>query len=97
VSHGLQGVAVAAKSLRDIASDGDRRKALEAMRDSLADRFDAAEGRDAATISKELREVMRELEELPTGKEVSTSDELAAKRKARIAAATAAERPAAGQ
>jgi hypothetical protein len=48
-------------------------------------------------ISKELREVMRELESIPTGKEVSTSDDLAAKRAARLAEAAAAERAAAGE
>lgn len=88
---------MAAKSLRNVAADGNRRTALEVMRDSLADRFDAAEGRDAAVISKELREVMRELEQIPTGKEVSTSDDLAKRRADRIAKAAAEERAAAGE
>lgn len=83
--------------LTKVVAGGDRRKSLELMRDTLAERLEAAEGRDAAPLSKELREVMRELEQIPTGKEVSTSDELAAKRAARIAKAQSPERAAAGE
>lgn len=83
--------------LIEVVAGGDRRKSLELMRDALAERLDASEGRDAAPLSKELREVMRELEQIPTGKEVSTSDDLAARRAARIAAAQASERAAAGE
>jgi hypothetical protein len=88
---------VSDESLVTAVRSGDRRRSLERMRDQLAERLEAAEGKDAAVISKELREVMRELESIPTGKEVSTSDDLAAKRAARLAEAAAAERAAAGE
>ena len=86
-----------ADGLVDAVRSGDRRRSLESMRDHLADRLDEADGKEAASISKELRAVMLELESIPTGEEVSTSDELAARRAARIAAAQSPERPAAGQ
>jgi hypothetical protein len=85
------------ESLVTVVRSGDRRLSLEQIRDRLAERLEAAEGKDTAVISKELREVMRELEQIPTGKEVSTSDDLAARRAARIAAAQASERAAAGE
>lgn len=59
---------------------GDRRAALEAIRDKLASELVAAVGRDAATIAKELRSTISELDGLHGGKEVSRVDELAARR-----------------
>ncbi|MGI5288040.1 hypothetical protein ACQEVF_32510 [Nonomuraea polychroma] len=59
---------------------GDRREALEAIRDKLAAELRAADGRDAAVIAKELRATIAELEKLPGGREVSRVDELAARR-----------------
>jgi hypothetical protein len=85
------------ESLVAVVRSGDRRLSLESMRDQLAERLEGAEGRDAAVLSKELREVMKELEQIPTGKEVSTSDDLAERRAARIAKAAAEERAAAGE
>jgi hypothetical protein len=85
------------ESLVTVVRSGDRRLSLEKMRDALAQSLEAAEGKEVAVISKELREVMKELEQIPTGKEVSTSDELAKRREGRIAKAAAAERAAAGQ
>ncbi|MEV0227990.1 hypothetical protein [Nonomuraea sp. NPDC050786] len=58
---------------------GDRRAALEAIRDRLAAELDSAEKRDAAVVAKELRQVLAELEALPGG-EVDTLDDLAARR-----------------
>jgi hypothetical protein len=83
-------------SLVEAVRSGDRRVSLEKMRNALAESLEAADGKEVAAISKELREVMRELEQIPTGKEVSTSDDLAAKRAARLAAAQDQERSAAG-
>lgn len=64
---------------------GDRRTALEAIRDRLAVELDGAEGRDAAGIAKELRATIAELESLPGGKAVSAVDELSARRAERRA------------
>lgn len=73
-----------AKDLVNAVESGDRREALEAIRDRLAAEMAGAEGRDAATIAKELRAVMTELDALPGG-EVSKLDDLAARRAARRA------------
>ncbi|WP_329187036.1 hypothetical protein [Actinacidiphila glaucinigra] len=65
------------------ASSGDRRLALEAIRDRLAKELHDAEGRDVATIAKELRTTIAELDALPGGKEASAVDDLTARRAAR--------------
>ncbi len=76
-----------ASSLPAVVATGDRRKSLEAVRDLLADRLIEAGTREAATIAKELRNVMAELYSLPGEREGSKSDELAARRDRRRAAA----------
>ncbi|WP_189243164.1 hypothetical protein [Planobispora rosea] len=63
---------------------GDRRAALEAIRDRLAAELVEADGRDAASIAKELRTTLSELDALPGGEE-SKLDDLAARRAARRA------------
>ena len=86
-----------------VAPLGDRRASLEAIRDRLALETDdtrwakhkaecrctcgMGDGRVLVAEIKELRAVMAELETLPTGKEKSTSDDLAARRAARLAEA----------
>ncbi len=89
--------------------DGDLRASLVALRDRLAEQIDAAEGRCSecgsadgrvlATLTKELREVLRTIDELPAAEGASVIDELANARKARQGAsrrnpAGTAERPA---
>ncbi|MFI6270723.1 hypothetical protein [Micromonospora zamorensis] len=74
-----------ARRASTVIRTGDRRKSLEAIRDKLAAELDDAFGRDAATIAKELTSVIREIDTLPGGKEVSTVDELTARRAARLA------------
>ena len=64
---------------------GDRRKALEAIRDKLAVELHDTPGKDAAALAKELRAVISELDGLPGGKERSAVDELAARRANRLA------------
>ncbi len=71
----------------------ERRTLLEQLQAQLIDHLDALDGadspasaRDAATLSKELRAITAELESLPSG-EVSSVDDLAAKRAARRSAA----------
>ncbi len=57
----------------------DKRTALEAIRHKLALEFEVSYGRDSATIAKELRSVIAELESLEEqSKEVDLDDELAA-------------------
>lgn len=64
-----------------------RRELLEAIRAKLASELDVAEGRDAAVLAKQLADIARELESLPTGKG-SSVDDLASRRAARRAAAS---------
>lgn len=58
-------------TLTEAVRSGDRREALIALRDSLAEAIDGTEsGRDIAALSKRLMEVMGEIAALPekTGK-----------------------------
>ncbi|MET9876566.1 hypothetical protein ABZZ36_18355 [Actinacidiphila glaucinigra] len=66
---------------------GDRRRALEAIRDRLAKELQDAEGRDVAPIANQLRATIAELDALPGGKEVSPVDEFTARLEARRAEA----------
>lgn len=74
-------------SAADAAKSGDRRKTLEAMRDKLAEDFDAAPPAVVAQIAGRLSAILAELEAMPSERK-STLDELASRRKDRIAAAT---------
>lgn len=76
-----------------VIHDGDMRASLAALRDRLAAQIDAAEGRCSecgaadgrvlAVLTKELREVIRAIDELPAAEGASVIDELANARKAR--------------
>lgn len=70
----------------DVASamHGDKRTALEAIRDRLAVELARSKGQAAAAVAKELRAVIDALDALPGG-EVSPVDDLAAAREARRA------------
>jgi hypothetical protein len=87
----------ATTTLAEVAASGDRRATLEALRTKLASEIENATGRDVASLSKELTSVMRELEAIPTGREESAVDDLAARRAQRLAGAADPERPAAGE
>lgn len=64
----------------------DRRATLTDLRQRLTEAFDAADDpRDLATLSKELRAVLAELDSLPGGEEADPVDDLAARRAARLA------------
>lgn len=64
----------------------DRRATLADLRKRLTAAFEATEDpRDLATLSKELRAVMAELDQLPGGEEADPVDDLAARRAARLA------------
>lgn len=69
------------------AREGTRREVLEALRDGLAVAFDAADSMMRPALAKQLRETMAELDALPVGKDESASDDLAARARARRAAA----------
>lgn len=74
-----------------MVAQGDRRESLEAIREVLAVLLQAAghtpgcececgaggDGRVVAQVSKELREVLRELDALPTAERVTPLDKLA--------------------
>lgn len=90
-----------ADAISKVVPTGDRRTALVAIRDRLAGETDdtlwmkhkaeclcvcgMGDGRLLVAIVKELRAVIQELETLPVPKSESTSDQLAERRKARIA------------
>ncbi|WP_327073452.1 hypothetical protein OG196_16305 [Kitasatospora purpeofusca] len=77
-------------------TSGDRRAALEAVRDKLARELAESEGPVVAQLSKELRATLAELESLPGGREVSAVDDLSARRAARRADAQGGDLPAGG-
>lgn len=78
-------------TLADIVAEGDRRESLEAIRAVLAAQLDdtghkrgcecdcgpVRDGRVVAQVSKELRDVIRELDSLPTVERVTPLDQLA--------------------
>ncbi len=74
------------ETLSDHAANGDRRGTLEALRNLLARQLETAD-RDVPALTRQLREVMAELEALPDPKETSRVDELNRKRAARRAKA----------
>ena len=79
-------------SLAEVVATGDRRKSLEAIRDTLAERFVTTRSAVAlAPIAKQLTEVIREIDSIPGEREDSASDDLAKRRRARRSAAWGAE------
>lgn len=76
-------------SAAEVIKAGDHRASLEALRDSLAEALDEAEPNVIAQIAGRLQAVLRELAELPGERKVTKADELANRRKARLAAADA--------
>jgi len=76
-------------SLQTVLSDGDRRQSLEALRDAIAEAMQDAEPRAFAQLAGQLRQVLREIEELPAGERMSKRDELSQRRKDRRAKASA--------
>ena len=52
----------------DAAQSGDRRKVLEAMRDTLAAAMDAADPAVQAQLAGQLRAVVKEIADLPEAK-----------------------------
>lgn len=81
--------------LKDAVSSGDNRRALEAIRDQLAEKLDAGECKycggprgeasGLAALTLRLMKVMEALDAIPTEEEVSAVDDLTARRSARRA------------
>ncbi len=63
----------------DAISSGDRTRALQALRDRLGAELDEAEGTEVASLSRELRAVLLELERLGVRAEVTPLDDLASR------------------
>lgn len=80
-------------NIADVAATGDRRRTLEAMRDKLARDMDEAPPTVTAQLAGRLSAVMLELAELGDPRKVSTLDELANKRKDRLAEAGVPDAP----
>ncbi len=79
----------ARRTLPEVVPLGERRHSLEAVRDLLAVRLEAADERASAPLAKMLVDVMRELADLSdTGEARSVVDDLTARRTSRRATAT---------
>lgn len=75
-----------ADRLSSVVATGDRRSALEAIRDKLALDLEKTEGFHAGPLARELRDVIREIDKLPRV-EVSELDRVRARREAQRKAA----------
>lgn len=73
-------------SFSETVAVGDRRASLVALRDHLARTLETAD-RDHASLARQLREVIREIDELPSLQQESTLDEITNRRAARRAKA----------
>lgn len=62
---------------------GTRHAALEEIRDRLATELDDASGRDVASIARELRLTLAEIDSLPSKREESPVDDLKTRREQR--------------
>lgn len=71
----------------DLLKSADRRVALEALRDELADALGECTVGVKAQLAAQYRATLKELAELPSAKKVSKADELAARRDKRRAEA----------
>jgi hypothetical protein len=71
---------------REAASSGDQRKALEVLRDTLAEQLDVTESAIHAQLAAQYRATLAELAALPPAEGKSASERLAE----RIAAANSA-------
>lgn len=72
--------------LATVAAGNDRAATLRALRDRVARELDKTDSaRDVAALSRQMTEVLAQLEAIPTGKEISAADEVAARRASRSA------------
>lgn len=73
---------------RDAAASGDRRKALEVLRDTLAEQLDMTEAQIHAQLAAQYRATLLELESLSGTGKGATVDELKQRRAAKGRGAT---------
>lgn len=64
--------------LKTVVAQGNRRKSLEVLRDHLAAQIQDADPRDVASLTRELRAVLADIEAIPHVREDSVADNLAA-------------------
>lgn len=81
--------------LRAAAASGDRQQALAALRDLLAAHLELSPPSYVAGLSKQLAEVMRELDAIPPKEQQTVVDDLAGQRAKRRAATQVSKRAAA--
>lgn len=84
-------------ALSDEIASGDRQRALEALREAVAAQLEEAEPKEAAALSRELRQILGELDKLSAGARGDSVDDLAARRAARRSDAANRERSAQDQ
>lgn len=66
------------------AQSGDQYNTLVALRNRLAEEIEqTTSGRDLAALSKQLKDVLDAIADLPTGRESSPADEIAKRREER--------------
>ena len=73
---------------RDAAASGDRRQALEVLRDTLAAQLDTTEAQIHAQLAAQYRATLAELDSLTSGSRGTTFDELKQRRNAKGRGAT---------
>jgi hypothetical protein len=83
----------ARRRLSTTVATGDRRAALEAVRDKLAGLLERANARTAPALARQLQQVLRDLHSLPGGGEVSKLDRIAAGISDELESRRAARRP----
>lgn len=73
-------------SLSEVAKNGSRLETLIAIRDRLAEDIDGAtNARDVAALTKQLADIVREIDEMPEAAAATPADEIAERRKQRLA------------
>jgi hypothetical protein len=82
------------QSLRGVVEAGNRADSLRKIAALLAGAIEVAEVQNVAALTRQLVDVLRELDELPVDQEGSPVDDLAAARAARRSAAKAPGRAA---
>lgn len=75
---------------REAASSGDRKRALEVLRDTLAEQLDMTEASIHAQLAAQYRATLAELAELSEGEEGSATDDAARRIALRLADTDAA-------
>lgn len=75
---------------RQAAQTGDRRKALEVLRDTLAEMLDTTEAQIHAQLAAQYRATLAELAELSVGEEGNATDDAARRIALRLADTDAA-------